>query len=124
MSGQVAPYPGQPVITNTTAGVYVSDFNTNMLPLVSFIGGLAYDRNDGTLWIAGNSEFRHFSQSGTLLSFANTGQGNTGVTGLEVIARSPLPFTAVPEPATIVIWSVLGTCGIAIGWRRRPTTEP
>jgi hypothetical protein len=105
MSGQVATYPGQPVITNTTAGVYVSDFGTNMLPLVSFIGGLAYDHNDDSLWIAGNSEFRQFSRSGTLLDAVNTGLGNTGVTGLEVIA--PASVAAVPEPAS------LGMCSIA-----------
>jgi hypothetical protein len=107
MSGQIAPYPGQPVITNTAAGVYVSDFNTSMLPLTSFIGGLAYDWNDDTIWIAGNSEFRQFSRSGSLLSVALTGQGNTGVTGLEVISPR---VSAVPEPSTFV----LGAFGMAI----------
>jgi len=31
------------------------------------------------------------------------------------------PSNPVPEPATIVIWSILGTLGIAYSWRRRRT---
>ena len=27
--------------------------------------------------------------------------------------------TAVPEPATIMVWSLLGGCGIGLGWWRR-----
>jgi hypothetical protein len=123
MSGQIAPYPGQPVITNTSAGVYVNDFSTNMLPLVSFIGGLAYDRSDDTLWIAGNSEFRQFTQAGVLLSAVNTGLGNTGVTGLEVIARAPTGV--VPEPTAIIVWSTLGGSALAVVWRQtRPSPPP
>ncbi len=120
MSGQVATYPGQPVITNTAAGTYISDFSTGMLPLVSFIGGLAYNPNDETLWIAGNSEFRQFSRTGTLLSVADTGPDNTGVTGLEVIA--PTSVAAVPEPASFAMWSV-GALGCVVGacTRRKAT---
>jgi hypothetical protein len=28
-------------------------------------------------------------------------------------------LSPVPEPATIVIWSLLGGLGIAVGWRRK-----
>ncbi|MFN0196097.1 MAG: PEP-CTERM sorting domain-containing protein [Planctomycetaceae bacterium] len=116
MSGQTATYPGQPVITNTTAGLYMSDFNTNMLPLVSFIGGLAYDQNDDTLWIAGNSEFRQFSRTGTLLSVVNTGLGNDGVTGLEII--SPSILESVPEPSSLVLLGI-GTASLSVVAIRR-----
>ncbi len=85
----------QYVVTDTMAGAFQSTFNTNMFPLVSYIGGLAYDPNDDTLWVAGNSEFRHFTRSGTLLSAPNTGLGNSSVTGLEVIA--------VPEPSAFAL---------------------
>jgi hypothetical protein len=30
-----------------------------------------------------------------------------------------LDSSAVPEPSTLIIWSLLGTLGIAVGWRRR-----
>jgi hypothetical protein len=83
------------VITDSMAGAFQSTFNTNMQPLVSFIGGLAYDRNDDTLWVAGNSEFRHFTRTGTLLSAPNTGLGNSSFTGLEVIG--------VPEPSALAL---------------------
>ncbi|MGD9632306.1 MAG: hypothetical protein AB7G28_00885 [Pirellulales bacterium] len=118
VAGQIATYPGQPVITNTAAGAYVSDFGTNMLPLVSFLGGLAYDRSDDTLWVAGNSEFRQFSRAGVLLAAVNTGDGNTGVTGLEVI---PL---AVPEPTAVLVWSVLGGITFVIARQQRKATAP
>lgn len=103
----------QPIVTNTSAGVFASQFNTNMEPLSSYIGGLAYNPTDDTLWVAGNSEFRHFSRSGTLLSAPNTGAGNTNVTGLEIIHGS------IPEPATYVL-----LISAAAGWclRRRRTT--
>ncbi len=29
------------------------------------------------------------------------------------------PFGSVPEPATIVIWSLLGAIAVTFGWRRR-----
>ena len=82
----------QPIVTNTSAGVFESQFNTNMEPLSSYIGGLGYNPTDDTLWVAGNSEFRRFTRSGMLLSAPNTGAGNTNVTGLEVIHGS------VPSP--------------------------
>ena len=100
----------QPIVTNTTAGVFLSQFDTNMEQLSSYIGGLAHDPSDDTLWVAGNSEFRHFSRSGTLLSVANTGEGNTSVTGLEVIPAS------VPEPSTFIL-AVFGLSFVV--WRRR-----
>jgi hypothetical protein len=87
----------QPIVTNTSAGIFASQFNTNMEPLSSYIGGLAYNPSDDTLWVAGTSEFRHFTRSGTLLSAPNTGAGNANVTGLEVIHSS------VPEPGTLVL---------------------
>src|SRR5688572_26391978 len=85
----------QNVITDSMAGAFQSTFNTNMFPLVSYIGALAHDPNDDTLWVAGNSEFRHFTRTGTLLSAPNTGLGNSSWTGLEVIA--------VPEPSAFAL---------------------
>jgi hypothetical protein len=87
----------QPIVANTSAGIFASQFNTNMEPLSSYIGGLAYNPSDDTLWVAGNSEFRHFTRSGTLLSAPNTGAGNANVTGLEVIHGS------IPEPSTLLL---------------------
>jgi len=46
--------------------------------------------------------------------------------GSEVVLFSPAGSInvgngagAVPEPATLIIWSLLGTLAITVGWRRR-----
>jgi hypothetical protein len=54
------------------------------------------------------------------LSFwaATTGSGTLG-TGLYTISLSP-PTGVIPEPASLIVWSLLGALGIGLGcWRRR-----
>lgn len=95
----------RPILTNTVGGAAVSYFDTN-LPSNVFPGGLAYDRTDGTLWIADQSsvsEYRHYTQQGTLLSSFQA--DGAPITGLEVI------HGFVPEPSTLTLLS-LGTFGL------------
>lgn len=45
------------------------------------------------------------------------GSERAGVTGF--VPGKPPPAPPIPEPSALVIWSVLGLCGIGIGWYRR-----
>jgi hypothetical protein len=44
-----------------------------------------------------------------------TSSNDSNLFAMKVEGDSP----AVPEPATIIVWSLLGGCGIALGWQRR-----
>ena len=103
----------QNVITDSMAGAFQSTFSTGMLPILNFIGGLAHDPNDDTLWVAGNSEFRHFTRTGTLLGAPNTGLGNSSWTGLEVIA--------IPEPSAFALITAGLLLAKSTARRRRPS---
>jgi hypothetical protein len=43
-----------------------------------------------------------------------TGPGNYEVSGVMTLTAN-----AIPEPATIIVWSLLGAVAITVGWRRR-----
>ena len=56
-------------------------------------------------------------QAGDTIDFAVGMLGNAAGTTTAVSAI--IDFSPVPEPSTILIWSLLGIIGIAYGWRRR-----
>lgn len=64
----------------------------------------------GLLFSAGSIEVNIFSNGpGSYTYYDNRG------------FNVPVSFTLtpVPEPATLIVWSLLGLCGMGVGWRRR-----
>jgi hypothetical protein len=84
------------IVENGTTTLFAVDNFTSFNTRESF--------NFGNLYLA----------AGTTLDFAEGApQPNNDSTGLSAT------ITAVPEPLSIVVWSLLGSVGITVGWRRR-----
>ena len=52
------------------------------------------------------------------LNNASLSGGGTTISS-SIAAVGALNTGVIPEPSTLIIWSLLGTLGIAVGWRRR-----
>ncbi len=102
-------------------GVILSP-NTRYWLQVTGSGATMSDRGDqGAAWdiqypygsngIGETGEFFEFPLSSSVLVFPDTDFPNMML----------VDGTTVPEPTTLIIWSLLGGIGIAIGWRRRRT---
>ena len=97
-----------------------------------------YDANPGNLgfgFAAGDSSLGSL-QLGAISNgwaqfhtfFTAGAQSQVGVTDLIVIrdgndfVLDDISLTAVPEPTTIIIWSLLGGLGLVFAWRKRKST--
>jgi len=131
--GAITPYGNYdiPVICNNGGTVIISGG--------TFTGAPASNRdiwaNGGTVYILG-TDFNYgygriSSPSGTLtgtladgslldLSFAYANGGIAADGDIVLLPPGAIPpNSTVPEPSTLVVWSLLGASGAAIGWWRR-----
>ena len=109
----------------TVAGhLYTFDTNTaavtsNILitgtPMDStYIVGIMFDQNDTLFAISYEYNSRLFTID------PSTGAASTvGFTGLQHAHGGDIYTNTVPEPSTLLIWSLLGTLALGIGWWRR-----
>lgn len=84
--------------------------------------GLAYNRLTGDLYASGDSTgvFQIDRTTGVIIQNVGNNAGSAVGTDLAVLADTiPNPNGGVPEPATFVVWSLLGALSIAAGWWRR-----
>ena len=82
--------------THSTASVSPPDFST-----------IASEQGPAVVNISVTGKIQQTAMSG----------GQPGMDAL--LASLGLPNVAVPEPATIVIWSLLGGFGLVFAWRKR-----
>jgi hypothetical protein len=45
-----------------------------------------------------------------------SGQPHTGIAGFQIVQLTPV---IIPEPSTLIVWSLLAALGVGVGWRRR-----
>jgi hypothetical protein len=80
---------------------------------------LDFQRDGSTLEVSFDSE----NQAGDSISRAfgsrTSPTADRGVDTVGLVARFTVEAAAVPEPATFIVWSVLGALSITAGWWRR-----
>ena len=59
--------------------------------------------------------------TGAILISDVTGNGRAGVADTEHVVDFHIHPSAIPEPSTIAIWSLLGLAGLGYGWRKKRT---
>lgn len=121
--------------TNTVAGDVLAEYNNGVKVRTTACAYTAFDASLGEAQGAsGDSGGGVFSQSaggawsvsGIMVYIDSyTGQpGGTAVTGnhtyyADLSAYRGQILTAIPEPATVSLWTGLGALGLAVWWRRR-----
>jgi hypothetical protein len=73
----------------------------------------------GEAWCSwGGSPAHTFTLSGNGITSLTINSDGGYFTGIGAVPLDNFELTPVPEPTTIIIWSLLGGFGIAIGWQR------
>jgi hypothetical protein len=76
------------------------------------------------LWQASSINGVTFEHGAELIVAANTDFQVPSANSIQVPVYPGPQYSGVPEPTTLIIWSVLGTLGMAGGWYRRRKAAP
>lgn len=130
-----APNPGGVPVYDTRGNVITSDYLYAFHYPTQWIRYNQYGNDVGTpkVWtgssVSGTRDYHLMGESSVWLgwdyayseSWLRQGIDSSTANYPLYALSSPItvPNAPVPEPATIIIWSLLGTLAIGLGWRRR-----
>jgi len=116
-------------------GIWRADLNGNnreMILAVDCPWEIALDLDNGKIYYSNNDYSNQASISRADLNGSNVEMIVSGIGSVRGLALGPADYegppvprwpspeaNVIPEPSTFIIWSLLGTLGIIVGWWRR-----